>query len=142
MDIDCDSCLYEDRSYRDAPCIDCDDLSAYEPKCVSKTNLLTLHTELCSKAKALMTKKNQDYTGGGGPFANLQACSVIGVDPIQGTIIRMLDKLQRINSYVVNGELAVKDEGLEDTLVDLINYSVLVWGMSREDKVQEIASRS
>jgi hypothetical protein len=96
--------------------------------------LFELHDELTSKAKGLMESKNKDYTGGGSVFANLEACTIIGIHPVKGTIIRMIDKLQRLNSYVVNGELAVKDEGVEDTLIDIINYSVLIGGMIKDDK--------
>jgi hypothetical protein len=40
--------------------------------------------------------------------------------------VRMTDKMSRLAQFTKNGELKVKDESLEDTLVDLINYAVLL----------------
>lgn len=95
--------------------------------------LLQMHEDLCRKARELMTKKNADYTGGGGRFANFDSSQMYNVHRVTGALIRMNDKAQRINSFVVQG-LQVKDESVEDTIVDLINYAVLIAGMIAEEK--------
>jgi hypothetical protein len=79
-------------------------------------------------------RKNADYTGGGGPFANFDTASAFNVHRVQGALIRLTDKLQRVNSFVVRGVLEVKDESVEDTLLDVINYAVLISGMIIEEK--------
>jgi hypothetical protein len=46
----------------------------------------------------------------------------------------MVDKLARINSFSQKGELQVKDESVEDTLLDLANYAILLAGYIRSKK--------
>ena len=43
----------------------------------------------------------------------------------QGFLVRMTDKLSRLSTFAVSGDLKVKDESVKDTILDLINYSVL-----------------
>jgi hypothetical protein len=43
-----------------------------------------------------------------------------------GTFTRMSDKMSRLASFIRNGELVVKDESVQDTLIDLANYAVLL----------------
>jgi hypothetical protein len=38
----------------------------------------------------------------------------------------MTDKMSRLSSFAKKGSLAVEDETVNDTLEDLINYSVLL----------------
>lgn len=65
------------------------------------------------EALSLFTKKNTDY---GDAFANY---GIIGV------LIRIEDKLQRSRTITKNGVNLVGDEGLRDTLMDLLNYSAM-----------------
>lgn len=66
-----------------------------------------------SQALELFIKKNIDY---GDAFAKY---GVIGV------LMRIEDKLQRSMSITKNGVNLVNDEGLQDTLIDLHNYSAM-----------------
>ena len=61
----------------------------------------------------LFEHKNKDY---GDAFAKY---GIIGV------LVRMEDKLQRCVSITKNGINLVKNETLEDTLLDLHNYSAM-----------------
>lgn len=102
---------------------------------MSATRLLAQHDELCSAAKALMTRKNHDYTSGSGdPFANFRGSSYLGIDPVLGVMLRMQDKMMRVRTFAEKGELKVKDEGVKDALVDLINYTVLMYGLIQEER--------
>lgn len=97
--------------------------------------LLALHDDLCKSAKDLMTRKNYDYTSGSGdPFANFRGSSYLGIDPVLGVMLRMQDKMMRVKTFAEKGELKVKDEGVKDALVDLINYTVLMCGLIEEGK--------
>lgn len=90
---------------------------------------------LFEEMKTLTKAKNQDYTAGSGdPFANFRESEGFGVDTLRGLCIRMGDKFQRIKAYMVNGELAVANEGLEDAFKDLIGYSCLALGLLEEQK--------
>jgi hypothetical protein len=87
--------------------------------------LARLHFELCEEARLLMEKKNHDYANEKDPFANFRMFGVLGV------AVRMGDKLSRLTSFLQNGELSV-DESLRDTVLDLINYSVIFLAMVYE----------
>jgi len=100
----------------------------------TREELLQLQLSMTNKAYALMGKKNQDYTGGGGVFANFEAAGIFGVHRVKGALVRMTDKMQRINSFIENGILQVSDESVEDTLLDIINYAILIGGMIKEEK--------
>lgn len=84
--------------------------------------------ESITKRMLEITKaKNADYTGtSGDPFKNFKIVEEVGIcSTAQGFLTRMMDKVARINSFVQKGTLEVKDESVEDTLLDLANYSIL-----------------
>lgn len=94
-----------------------------------RNRLLDYHKAMCQQAWDLMEKKNQDYAGANGrsPFANFERVEAMGVTSVEkGFLVRMTDKMSRLSSFMESGEFKVKDESFEDTLVDLINYSVLL----------------
>lgn len=76
--------------------------------------------------------KNADYTNGAGPFANFEQASDFGVDPFQGLMLRMGDKMQRVKSYCKQGKLEVANEGIEDCFYDFIGYSLIALAMLKE----------
>lgn len=85
----------------------------------------------------IIKKKNADYThGSSDPFANFKAVAAIGIDPVEGVLTRMMDKMARISSFHKNGELQVKDESVHDTLVDLANYAALLSAMITEKQTK------
>jgi hypothetical protein len=82
------------------------------------------------KAFSLMQKKNADYAGRSGeePFANFTRCEAMGICKTEaGMLVRMTDKMSRLSSFAESGTLMVKDESVEDTCLDLINYAVLFY---------------
>lgn len=92
-----------------------------------REKLLKLHQELTKKAHELMVVKNHDYAASDDPFRNFRTFGELGI------LVRLSDKIARLHSFVENGTLAVKDESVLDTCLDIINYSVLFYGY-REDK--------
>jgi hypothetical protein len=102
----------------------------------TRAGLLKLHERLCSAAHDLLKSKNQDYAGGGDPYANFRGSATFGIHPIIGILLRMQDKAKRVESFALKGELQVKSESVTDSLVDLINYSVLIAGMIEADRKQ------
>lgn len=77
--------------------------------------------------------KNADYTGGTeDTFANF---TIVGEEWTEiGFYTRMMDKMQRVRSFIKNGDLQVKSESVEDALTDLANYSSLFAGYLRHKK--------
>ena len=91
-----------------------------------RQNLMVAHEAMCAKARVLMDKKNQDYAGDEDIFANFRRTEDMGITSTEkGFLVRMTDKFSRLASFTENNELAVKDESVEDTLIDIINYAVL-----------------
>jgi hypothetical protein len=90
--------------------------------------------DLFGSMHELIKAKNTDYTAGQGAFANFEKSVELGVDPMVGVLIRMEDKLQRIKSFVKTGSLAVKGEGVDDALKDIIGYASICLGMLEQDK--------
>lgn len=89
---------------------------------------------MCAEALAIMKRKNKDYSKEG-PLDNFYVCSAIkAATPINGIVVRMGDKLARVVSVSEKGA-QVKSETLRDTLVDVINYSVLLLAVINETKV-------
>lgn len=111
---------------------------------ITRQQLLALHEEVCSATKATMQRKNRDYAGDGGlddAFGNLRLCEDMGLATLpQGILVRMSDKLKRvINLTKESREAAVKDESVQDSLEDLINYCVLLaaaLGRRPEEKLE------
>lgn len=103
---------------------------------MSKEEFFEFFEKTTSDMIAISRAKNADYTGvGTSPFANFERVQQLGIcSTEQGFLTRMSDKLSRIASYCAKGELLVKDEGVEDTLKDLANYSILMLGYLEEKK--------
>lgn len=99
---------------------------------MTRKEFLQFHKEACEKLMKITSAKNADYTNGSvkdDAFANFKQVEALSICSVEtGFLARMTDKLSRINSYIKKGELKVKDEGIEDTLLDLANYSILLAG--------------
>lgn len=97
---------------------------------MTKKEYMDFHKTACMRMIDITAAKNHDYTGAGDdPFANfrnIKNCG--GVSPEQGFLVRMNDKMARISSFVEKGILQVKDESVNDTLLDLANYCILMAG--------------
>ena len=80
--------------------------------------------------------KNDDYSAGLDPFANFTRVEALGIcSPEQGFLVRMTDKMSRISSFVQRGELSVKSESVDDTLLDLAVYSLLLAAYLKSQEV-------
>jgi carbonic anhydrase/acetyltransferase-like protein (isoleucine patch superfamily) len=94
---------------------------------MSTEDYLRLHKEFTDKMHETTKKKNSDYTGGStdDPFKNFKAVEVGGVTTEQGFFTRLTDKYMRLAGFVNGNTLKVKDESVEDTLLDMANYCIL-----------------
>ncbi len=104
-----------------------------------KSEYLEFHAAMCQRMIEITKAKNADYTGeGDDPFANFTRVEVLGItDTTRGFLVRMVDKLSRITSFAQKGILEVKDESVEDTLLDLANYSILLAGYIKSKKEEK-----
>ena len=98
---------------------------------MNRKQLLALHSELTSEAKELMERKNHDYSGGENgesPFLNFSRVESMGITTTEkGFLVRMTDKISRLSTFSKVGNFVVADESLKDTILDIINYSILLY---------------
>lgn len=85
----------------------------------------------------LHERKAADYGRGIDPLANVRASEELGIPAWQGAFLRGLDKVHRIKSFCLNGNL--KNEGVEDSLQDLASYALIALVLFRERKEKLIA---
>ncbi len=71
-------------------------------------------------------RKNSDYTGDNfNPFHNFEKSIQYGVNPVDGMLVRIQDKMSRLHA-LANGHDAKVDEKIEDTLTDAIGYIAIL----------------
>ena len=104
---------------------------------MTRDDLLRNHEMLCNTARELMKRKNADYAGRNGvePFANFTRVESMGICSTErGMLVRVTDKMSRLSSFVESGKLEVANESFEDTIVDVINYMVLLHSYVKDKK--------
>ena len=93
-----------------------------------RENLLALHDKLCSDAKGLMVRKNQDYAKSDDPLKNFRKRGLLGM------LVRLEDKMARLDTFVETGILAVSEEPVDDLFRDIINYAILMQYWVNEER--------
>ncbi|MBT2759916.1 nucleotide modification associated domain-containing protein [Paenibacillus sp. ISL-20] len=73
--------------------------------------------QVCDSVERLLKKKNHDY----GNSFSLQFEKY----GIMSALIRMDDKMRRLENLIKGNEAQVVDESIEDTLQDLVGYGTL-----------------
>lgn len=79
--------------------------------------------DLLKQMWSIRQAKRQDYNAG--DVNNFEMSKFMGIDPWMGIMIRISDKFSRCCSFARKGFNAVKDESIEDTLLDMANYCLL-----------------
>jgi hypothetical protein len=83
-------------------------------------------THLLGRMAAIHNAKKHDYASNEDCLGNFREARRLGITPLQGIMVRLTDKYTRACNWVRrNGNHAVKDEGLEDTLLGLAYDSCL-----------------
>lgn len=96
--------------------------------------------DLIVKMAEIHEIKNKGY-GIGNPLGNFEESERFGIPAWKGCLVRMSDKWMRLCNMAVKVDDpvyqdAVKLESLEDTLIDLANYSLLCLILLKEAKKQ------
>ena len=84
---------------------------------------LTSMSQNVNYALSLVAKKTQDYATIDDPYRNFRMSESVGVSVEKGILVRMCDKLSRIGNLIENSDPSVKGESIDDTLIDIMNYS-------------------
>jgi len=79
----------------------------------------------------LHDKKQQDYGSDTDPLANVRASQQYGVAPWIGTLVRMNDKVHRLQQFAKKGALA--NESAEDSMMDIAVYALIALVLYREE---------
>lgn len=91
-------------------------------------NKVLIHEEICNKLNDIYARKNHDY---GNSFG--ETFDKLG---IISAVTRISDKYNRLVSLCMlpESERKVKDESIEDTLLDMANYCIMtVIEMNKEE---------
>ncbi len=90
--------------------------------------------KLLKKMGEIHDKKNHDYSEGQkDPFSNFRMCEAFGIPAWKGCLVRISDKYSRIVQLSTK-KAEVKDESIEDTLMDLSCYALICIILRRELK--------
>lgn len=79
------------------------------------------YDQIIKDAKALAFKKSNDY--------GVESLTAFGS---QGCLIRLYDKSNRLKNLMEKKEQLVVDEKIEDTCLDIINYSIYLIMMEKK----------
>lgn len=104
----------------------------------TKKNPLIKYTEqIFEECIRIMKRKNSDYGAGDDPLKNFRMVENSGLCRMEtGIVVRMSDKFQRVIN-LLEKEPSVKEESIQDTLVDLINYAaILMFTLNRRNHGQ------
>ena len=96
----------------------------------TKVNRVEQMTKIQEEAKSLFKRKNTDY---GDSFADYGTV---------GVLVRMGDKIRRLQSISNKGINLVKDESLRDTLIDLHNYAAMAIMLLDEKNKSDVIPNS
>ena len=108
---------------------------------MTSKQLIELHDQTCKSCRDIMLKKNNDYTGGKKAtdiFANFNSSKILDIHPVQGLLLRVIDKVQRIRSFTNDKELSVPNETVEDACDDIVNYAILAKAMLLDERAKKL----
>lgn len=96
--------------------------------------------ETYKQAISIIEKKNNDYAKNDDGISNFKLAIAVGVSIERGILVRMMDKMSRI-SNLLDKEGDVKNESIQDTLLDLCNYSAILKAIVDEKRSRTITNR-
>ena len=86
---------------------------------------------------SIMLAKNSDYAGFDGAFDNFNRVEQIGlVTAEKGLLVRIMDKVGRA-VILLDNEAKVNDEAIEDTLLDMANYAVILKCLMESKRIKK-----
>lgn len=106
---------------------------------MTRERLFELHQELVTEAFQILKQKNADYSKDL-PLGNFYLSEALQVCTAENGIInRIGDKLSRLVSITAKGN-QVKNEAVRDTVIDVINYIVLFYGVHLEKEAGKLGA--
>ena len=96
------------------------------------TNEIAL--DILDNMQKVYEAKDNDYSATGLPMGNLRKCEDAGIEAWRGCLIRIGDKMSRLENFLKEKEYLVISEKAEDTVIDLANYAILMSCLIEEVK--------
>jgi len=93
--------------------------------------------EIVKEMTDLHDRKNRDYAGDD-YLSNFLMCERMGIPAWKGSLIRLSDKVSRVMNIARTGEIAVSDETVIDTLMDVSVYAIVTRILYENSKVGKI----
>jgi len=90
--------------------------------------------DILDNMQAVYEAKDNDYSATGLPMGNLRKCEDAGIDAWRGCLVRIGDKMSRLENFLNEKEYLVISEKAEDTVIDLANYAILMSCLIEEIK--------
>ena len=90
--------------------------------------------DILNNMQAVYEAKDNDYSATGLPMGNLRKCEDAGIDAWRGCLVRIGDKMSRLENFLKEKEYLVLSEKAEDTVIDLANYAILMSCLIEEIK--------
>ena len=90
--------------------------------------------EILENMQSVYEAKDSDYSATGLPMGNLRKCEDAGIEAWRGCLVRIGDKMSRLENFLKEKEYLVISEKAEDTVIDLANYSILMSCLIEENK--------
>ena len=84
--------------------------------------------------QAVYEAKDSDYSATGQPMGNLRKCEDAGIEAWRGCLVRIGDKMSRLENFLKDKAFIVISEKAEDTVIDLANYAILMSCLLEEVK--------
>jgi len=94
---------------------------------MTQQEYLKKFADVIGKMYSITEAKNHDYSSDSDAFKNFKTVEHFreNVSAIDGIYIRMTDKFARVSNLLDRPAMVV-DEKVEDTLLDLANYSIIL----------------
>jgi hypothetical protein len=89
------------------------------------------YREVLEELWRLHRQKAADYGSTSDPLRNIRSgAEFVGIEPWRAAMVRIADKVTRLATHNCTGSL--RNEGVEDTLLDLASYAIIALVLFRE----------
>ena len=92
---------------------------------MDRTQFITHIKATYQRCLQVLADKNADYGKEQDPWANFKFAAIANIGVEDAIMVRILDKMARI-SNLLHKEAVVKDEKIQDTIEDAINYLAIL----------------
>jgi hypothetical protein len=100
-----------------------------------QSELLEYHQLITSKSFEILKQKSTDYSCSLDTLDNFKTISKLGIALTEvGLMCRILDKFNRISTFIKVKEYQVAEESIKDTIIDSINYLIILYCVLKEQK--------